>query len=95
MAIVTIKAYFDCDGCGKQFGVEMDPAREAWRAGLAIGDLAEDAVRGGQTLAGDSCSVQADMHLCPDCTTIADSINLADESYQPTREEILHAVGAL
>lgn len=94
MSIVVIKAYFDCDGCGKQFGVEMDPARKAWLPDQAIGDLAEDAVRGGETLAGDSCSVQAEMHLCPDCTTTADSINLGDESYKPTRDEILSVVGA-
>lgn len=95
MSIVVIKAFFDCDGCGKQFGVEMDPARKAWLPEQPISDLAEDAVRGGSALDGDSCSVQADLHLCPKCTTIADGINLGDENYQPNRKEILTAVGAL
>jgi len=95
MSIVTIKAFFDCDGCGKQFGVEMDPARKAWMRRQSLDSMAEDAIRGGSTLSGDSCSVQADMHLCTNCTTVADGINLGDENYQPTREEILNAVGAL
>lgn len=96
MSIVVIKAFFDCDGCGKQFGVEMDPACKAWLPEQPIGDLAEDAVRGGSTLDGDSCSVQADLHLCTKCTTIADGIAFdRDEDYEPTRKEILAAVGAL
>lgn len=95
MSIVTIKAYFDCDGCGAQFGVEMDPARKAWMRRQSLDSMAEDAIRGGSTLAGDSCSVQADLHLCPKCTRVADNINSDDENYSPTREEILNAVGSL
>lgn len=95
MSIVAIKAYFDCDGCGKQFGVEMDPARKAWMRRQSLDSMAEDAIRGGSTLAGDSCSVQADLHLCPTCTSAADGINAEDENYRPTRDEILRVVGAL
>lgn len=95
MSIVAIKAFFDCDGCGTQFGVEMDPARKAWERGQTLDSMAEDALRGGSTLNGDSCSVQAEMHLCPKCTNVADGINLGDDDYVPTRDEILRAVGAI
>jgi hypothetical protein len=95
MSIAAIKAYFDCDGCGTQFGVELDPASKAWERGQSLDSMAEDAIRGGSTLAGDSCSLQADLHLCPKCTRTADGINPEDDGYQPTRDEILRAVGAL
>lgn len=95
MSIVTIKAYFDCDACGQQFGVEMDPARKAWMRRQSLDSMAEDAIRGGSTLDGYSCSVQAELHLCGKCTSIADAINADDENYQPTRDDILTAVGAL
>ena len=95
MAIVTIKAFFDCDGCGTQFGVEMDPARKAWERRQSLDSIAEDAIRGGTTLAGDSCSVQGELHLCAKCTRTADNINADDENYKPSRDEILRAVGAL
>lgn len=95
MSIVVIKAFFDCDGCGAHFGVELDPARKSWKRRQSLDSMAEDAIRGGSTLSGDSCSVQAELHLCPKCTNVADGINLGDDDYEPTRDEILRAVGAL
>lgn len=94
MSIVVIFATFDCDGCGKQFQVEMDPARRAWERRQDVFSIAVDAIRGGTARDGGFCSVQGDLHLCGDCTKVADGIQPDDEDYQPSREEILDAVGA-
>lgn len=93
MSISVIRASIECDACGSQFRVDVDPATKT--AGADIFFYAEDAIRGGSTSDGDSCSVQADLQLCSSCTTAADGINLGDENYKPTRDEILRAVGAL
>lgn len=89
MSIVVIKATVDCDGCGKQFHAEMDNA-DKLPEGWSIHDLATDYVRGGNCAEGGMSSVQHDMHLCPQCTVIADSIG--EESHKPSREEIVDAI---
>lgn len=81
MAVIEIMAKIGCDGCGRQFTVEMDPGRgptEGW----SVFDYAEDAVRGGvivtphgSSRSGElpgSCSVQDDKMLCGTCTRVAD-----------------------
>jgi hypothetical protein len=92
MSIAVIRATFNCDGCGKQFRVDVDPARRAWERRQAVFDIAEDAIRGGTAADGGFCSVQAEMHLCGECTAVAD--NIGDEDHVPTRDEILEALGA-
>lgn len=95
MSISVIRATFECDGCGKQFRVDMDPARRAWERRQDVFSIAVDAIRGGTASDGGFCSVQAELHLCGECTEVADAIKPELEDYQPTREEILEAVGAL
>lgn len=75
MSIAIILATITCDGCGKQFKVELDPAYTPppkW----SLFDVAEDAVRGGHIHQGgitDFCSVQDDKMLCTPCTNAADA----------------------
>lgn len=93
MAIKSIEARFECDGCGKFFAVGLDPADATNAALPSVADLAEDVLRGGNPMTGESGSVQHDLHLCRLCTHKADAIG--DEDHQPTRQEILEATGAL
>lgn len=93
MAITSIKAHFECDGCGKPFWLTIDAAEETRPALPSIADIAEDTLRGGNPGDGECGSVQCDLHLCHACTRKADSIG--DEDHQPTRQEILEATGAL
>lgn len=94
-----IRACWQCDGCGKDFQVDVDTG---WTppAGWCTTTIAEDAVRHGvivplkgHALMGHSSSVQHDLVLCGECTNIADSIG--DEDYRPTRDEILQELGAV
>lgn len=80
MGIVNIRATIACDGCAREFRVEMDPAAGPW-ADASLADYAEDAVRGGEVVPErgkqvdlGSCSVQDDKLLCPACTTEADAL---------------------
>lgn len=93
MALIDIKANFECDGCGKRFWLTVDAAEETRPALPSIADIAEDTLRGGNPADGECGSVQHDLHLCRTCTRTAD--NIGDEDYQPTRREILEATGAL
>jgi hypothetical protein len=93
MAIKSIEALFECDGCGKSFRVGIDPADSTNAALPAVADLAEDVLRGGNPMTGECGSVQCDLHLCRSCTGKADAIG--EEDHQPTRQEILEATGAL
>lgn len=93
MSITSIKAHFECDGCGKRFWVAMDAADKTSEALPSVADLAEDDLRGGNPADGECGSVQCDLHLCRDCTKLADAIG--DDDHRPTREEILEATGAL
>jgi hypothetical protein len=101
MAIHWIRAAWQCDGCGKDFVVAIDPATKI-PEGWDLVEVARDAIRGGEvvtqtgkhttTTSGllGSSSVQHDMNLCPRCTSIADDIG--DENYQPTKDEIERAL---
>jgi hypothetical protein len=93
MAITSIRAHFECDGCGDRFWLEIDAAGETSDHTPSIADLAEDTLRGGNPSDGECGSVQHDLHLCHDCTKKADAIG--DEDTQPTRQQILEATGAL
>lgn len=100
MALKWMRACFDCDGCGKDFIVEIDTGQQYDSDDLM--DIAENAVRGGDVVimkAGRTeynvgsalicgSSIQDDMKLCPDCTQIADNI----DSDNPTADEIKHAL---
>lgn len=77
MGILKVIAHAECDECGKQFKVNVDPASscESW----SVHDFAVDAVRGGhvEPERGESyltafSSVQNDKILCVDCTTEED-----------------------
>jgi hypothetical protein len=97
-----VRACWQCDGCGKNFVVEIDPG---WKppAEWDIDDIAKDAVRGGEVvemtkhgtikfgIVGSS-SIQHDMVLCRDCTRIADGIG--DDDYRPSKDEILRELGS-
>lgn len=93
MALMFIKAHFECDGCGQAFWLRMDPADATNEALPSVADLAEDDLRGGNPIDGECGSVQHDLHLCRACTRKADSIGAEDHC--PTRQEILEATGAL
>lgn len=92
MSISVIRATFDCDGCGKQFRVDIEPSVRAWKPRQDMMSIAEDAIRGGMTSDGEFCSVQSDMHLCGNCTKVADGINPDNDDYQPTADEIREAL---
>jgi hypothetical protein len=76
MSVEAIKAKIECDNCGSQFEVRLDPARNL-PSGWSIFDFAEDAVRGGyvvgKSIFDGSCSVQNDQMLCITCTRAADN----------------------
>jgi hypothetical protein len=79
MPVVVIRATIECDGCGRQFRVELDSARKL-PADWSLADEATDIVRGGIGFieyVGESrrgsggvhmTSVQHDKSLCPKCT---------------------------
>lgn len=87
MSVKDIKASIECDGCGQIFKVDIDTADTG-----CVMDLVVEAIKDDFLLS----SVQHDLHLCQDCTRIADRLGLeGDDEYQPTRDEILKAVGAI
>lgn len=97
MAILWIRACWECDGCGKQFTVDIDSAYKP-PSDWSTTDIALDAVRGGFLVAPNghrvtltSPSVQDGLVLCPDCTGIADEIG--PEDHQATADEIREALG--
>src|SRR3546814_7393814 len=84
MSIAVIRAAFECDGCGKPFKVDIEPSTKNWMRRQDMLSIAENAIRGGMTSDGEFCSIQADMHLCGDCTAVADAIRPDEDEYQPT-----------
>lgn len=90
MSIAVIRATFECDGCGAQFRVEMDPA-DTVPKGWALDELAIDCLRGGQGADGTMPGIVHDMHLCAKCMEIAASVGPADEPQYAPREEIMEA----
>jgi hypothetical protein len=68
--LLSIRATFECGGCGKQFSVFINPAHlvpEGWSAY----DEAVDAVRGGRLVDGPSggSAVVGGYLLCEQCTS--------------------------
>src|SRR3546814_11693923 len=88
MSISVIRAAFECDGCGKPFKVDIEPSTKNWMRRQDMLSIAENAIRGGLTSDGAFCSIQADMHLCGDCTAVADAIRPDEGEYQTTADEI-------
>ena len=88
MSISVIRATVVCDGCGKQFRVDLDPARKAWERRQSIHSFALDAIRGGTSADGEFCSLQDGLELCETCTSVADGIRPDDENYSPSADEI-------
>ena len=89
MSIVCVKATFECDGCGCQFKVEMDPAKMRPK-GMTLMEEAEDYCRGG---CGDSGmpAVVHDMHLCHDCAGVAARVGPEEGGYAP-KDQIVAAL---
>src|SRR3546814_12063586 len=83
----VIRAAFECDGCGKPFKVDIEPCTKNWMRRQDMLSIAENAIRGGLTSDGEFCSIQADMHLCGDCTAVADAIRHDADEHQPTDDE--------
>src|SRR3546814_16755603 len=77
MTISLIWAAFECDCYGNPFKVDIEPSTKNWMRRQDMLSIAENAIRGGITSDGDFCSIQADMHLCGDCTAVADEIGRA------------------
>lgn len=92
MSIVVIRATFDCDGCGTQFKVEMDPAKMRPK-GWALAEEAEDYLRGGIGADAGMPAMVHDMHLCHDCAGIAARVGTDDQEGYSPKEEILEAIG--
>ncbi len=70
--IIDIIATFSCDRCGREFGVEIDPASPC-RDGMTVFEIAEDHICAGKSINEDyCCSMQGDNHLCGKCTEEAD-----------------------
>lgn len=89
MSLSCIRATFDCDGCGHQFQVEMDPAGMRPK-GWSLFEEAEDYVRGGVGTEGMPAVVH-DMHLCHDCARIAAHVGPEEGGYAP-KEQIMEAI---
>ena len=86
-----IRASVECEGCGTHFEVSIDEGLTV-PDGWDMIDVVDNAVCSGDTPKGgflDSCSMTADMPLCPACTRKADAIG--DDEHNPTREEVLQA----
>jgi hypothetical protein len=81
MSLKYITAALECDVCGSEFRVSMDPAEEIK---TALAEAVDEEVRSYFDL-----SIQRDMHLCRNCTKKADAIG--PEDYEPTVEEIKEA----
>jgi hypothetical protein len=85
MTLMSIKATFECDGCGTQFKVDMDAARKI-PSDWCVMDEAIDQLRGGVMM-----TVVHTLHLCDECTAVASKIGPEDEGYAP-QEQIEQAL---
>src|SRR3546814_20429641 len=94
MSISVIRAAFECDGCGKPFKVDIEPSTKNWMRRQDMLSIAENAIRGGMTSDGEFCSIQADMHLCGDCTAVADALRPDEDELQPHTAKLKHKSGA-
>lgn len=82
MSIRAIQAIFECDGCGCEFGCDIDTA---WTRPLrwSMVDIANEALRAGSGWVlhrrerdVGSVSYQRGRHLCPSCTREEDNRHL-------------------
>lgn len=90
MSIVCIRATFECDGCGCQFRVEMDPATMRPK-GWSLMEEAEDYLRGMCSADGGLPAMVHDLHLCDDCHGIAAGVGPDEGNYAP-KEQIVAAL---
>lgn len=90
MSLVCVRATFECDGCGTQFKVDMDPAKMRPK-GWTLMEEAEDYARGGCGAEGGMPAVIHDMHLCHACAGIAASVGPEEGGYAP-KEQIQAAL---
>lgn len=89
-----LRASVECEGCGRTFRVELDPAD--LHDGMDFHDLVAEAVANGNRCTDDGdgfTSVQCDLVLCRSCTAIADDIPTPGDRV-PTREELVAALEA-
>lgn len=82
MSIRAIHAIFECDGCGCEFGCDIDTAASRPLRWSMI-DIANNALRAGsgwvrhqKKVTVGSVSYQRGKHLCPACTTAEDGRHL-------------------
>src|SRR3546814_11264344 len=71
----------------------IEPSTKNWMRRQDMLSIAENAIRGGMTSDGEFCSIQADKHLCGDCTAVADAIRPDEDEYQPTARSEERRVG--
>lgn len=91
MSLVTVRATFECDGCGTQFKVEMDPTSMRPK-GWSLFEEAVDFLRGGCGADGGMPMVVHDMHLCHVCAGVAARVGPDDlEGYAP-KAQIIEAL---
>lgn len=91
MALIGLRAFVTCDGCGTKMTFDIDPAEErpqdwSWH------DLVVDTVRGYGPREGGFSSVQgeSDKCLCPACTKTVDAS--VPEDRNATDDEITEAL---
>jgi len=94
VSVLNVKARIQCDGCGTNFIVELDPEKMRPK-GWSLSDEAVDAVRGGTyevprggCHVSGQCSVQGELQLCAGCTKIVDE----HTPESPTKEQIRDAL---
>jgi transcription elongation factor Elf1 len=90
MSVRAVKATIECDACGNTFQVDLDPAEKV-DAQTSIMDRIEESIKDDFM----TSSIVDGLHLCQKCTKVADDLVPDDEDYQPTRDEVLAAIGAL
>lgn len=89
MGLKKVEAFIECDGCNKEFTVELDTGSDEGIYDNTIATLCDQLTTG--SIGGNGfCTYQQGMMLCPECTKVAD--NIGNESYLPSREEIEQAL---
>ena len=106
MTLQAIKATFACDGCGRRFTMDIDPASEV-RLGSQLFEHVEDALRGGEFngyVGGShreaaqstySTSCQHGKHLCPSCTEAVDNEVPEGEDRNANARELSNALAKI
>lgn len=96
MALVSVRARFECDGCGRAMEVPIDPAMALHTGHFDVSMVAISAVRTGtcqhvggsrrESSHGHSCSEYFGNVLCGECTTIADAMYPEPETWDEVKE---------